>query len=132
MLLLNFAHELFPEDITAVEAISGQTVSRLIERLNPYFDVQRSYEEQARELVDSLQLEPDEWRPPILVNLPSFGVITALVLADIHGRLGHFPAVLRLRPVKDAKVRQFEVAEIIDVEAIRDKSRKEERSRKQS
>ncbi|MGH9546163.1 MAG: CRISPR-associated protein Csx15 [Terriglobales bacterium] len=44
-------------------------------------------------------LPATEWQQvPLLLNLPSLSVIASMVLAEIHGRIGHFPAVMRLRP----------------------------------
>ena len=119
MLLLNFAYPLTPEHLAAIETLCGRAIARVIEQPTRNFDVQRPYAEQACELVAGLELETDEWQPPILVNLPSLAVIAVLVLAEIHGRLGHFPAVLRLRPVQGALVTQYEVAEILNIEAVR-------------
>ena len=64
------------------------------------FDTQRPFEEQVKELIQGLGLTAAEFQPPLLVNLPSLASIAALVLAELHGRLGHFPAILRLRPVE--------------------------------
>jgi hypothetical protein len=46
------------------------------------------------------------------------------LLAELHGRMGHFPAVLRLRPVPDSNPPQFEVAEVINLQEVRDETRK--------
>src|SRR5262245_33322121 len=78
----------------------------------------------ARELVDSAGLSPQEWQGlPLLVNLPSLNVIAAIVLAELHGRMGYFPTVLRLRPIPDIVPPQFEVAEILKLHEIREKAR---------
>jgi hypothetical protein len=37
--------------------------------------------------------------------------------------MGYFPAVLRLRPVPDSNPPQFEVAEIVNLQAVRDAAR---------
>jgi hypothetical protein len=37
--------------------------------------------------------------------------------------MGYFPSVLRLRPVPDSNPPQFEVAEIINLQAVRDRAR---------
>jgi len=34
----------------------------------------------------------------ILVNTPSLNFITAMLLAKLHGRMGYFPPIIRLRP----------------------------------
>ena len=89
------------------------------------FDHERPFAEQARELVDRVGLSADEWQTtPLLVNLPSLAAIAAAVLAEMHGRTGHWPAVLRLRPVAGSVPPRFEVAEVIDLQKVRDEARK--------
>ena len=61
---------------------------------------------------------------PILVNPPSLNFITALLLAELHGRMGYFPPVLRLRPVPDSLPPRYEVAEILNLQAVRDEARR--------
>jgi len=70
------------------------------------------------------ELAPQEWQTAsILVNPPSLNFITALVLAELHGRMGYFPPVVRLRPVKEALPPRYEVAEILNLQAVRDAAR---------
>jgi hypothetical protein len=57
------------------------------------------------------------------VNLPSLNHIAACVLAELHGRMGYFPTILRMRPVAGSTPPQFEVAEIINLQAVRDQAR---------
>jgi hypothetical protein len=60
---------------------------------------------------------------PILINPPSLNFITALVLAELHGRMGYFPPVIRLRPVAGSLPPRYEVAEILNLQAVRDAAR---------
>lgn len=125
MKIVNFSHPLTPPQIQAIEEATGQNDVRLIER-NRHFDVARPYVDQARELVEEVGLSPREWQtPPLLVNLPALSVIAGLVLAEVHGRSGHFPAILRLKPVAGALVTTYEFAEILNLEALRQKAREE-------
>ena len=125
MLLINFAHPLTPAQLTALEQLVGQPTERTIEAA-AQFDPSYSFAAQAHALVESSGLSAAEWQTlPLLINLPSFNVIAALVLAELHGRMGYFPAVLRLRPVPDATPPQFEVAEIINLQAIREAARQQ-------
>lgn len=123
MLIINFSHPFTSTQLAAVEQLSGGPVERVVE-VRAQFCAARSFAEQARELVESCGLSSDEWQTKsLLVNLPSFSPVTALVLAELHGRMGYFPAVLRLRPVADSTPPQFEVAEIINLQAVRDVAR---------
>lgn len=106
-----------------VEELAGQRVERVVD-VPSQFSEEHSYAEQASTLVDAAGLSETEWQTlALIVNLPSLNIIAALVLAEIHGRAGYFPAVLRLRPVVGAAVRQFEVAEIVNLQAVRDRAR---------
>src|SRR5579862_5395895 len=89
VVLINFAHPLTPEQLTGIEALAGQAVERVIE-MATQFDPARPYAEQTRSLMESAGLTAREWQSlPLLVNLPSFNVIAALLLAEIHGRCGY-------------------------------------------
>jgi hypothetical protein len=44
-------------------------------------------------------------------------------MAELHGRMGYFPAVIRLKPIPDSLPPQFEFAEIINLQAVRDQAR---------
>ena len=70
-------------------------------------------------------LTPTQWQSePILVVLPSLNFIAAALLAELHGRMGYFPPVVRTRPVADVLPRRYEVAEILDLQGIRETARK--------
>lgn len=115
MRVINFTHPLTSAHLAAIEQLSGQTVDRVIE-VKTQFDPGRPFVEQARALVESIALSPQEWQTmPLLMNLPSLGVIAALVLAEVHGRCGYFPAMLRLKPLPEITPPRFEVAEIVNL-----------------
>jgi hypothetical protein len=80
--------------------------------------------DQVRELVDRIGLSSTEWQTlPLIVNLPGYAPVAAALLAELHGRIGHFPAILWLRPVPDSTPTRYEVAEIINLQAVRDAAR---------
>jgi len=120
--ILNFGHPLTSEQKKQIRALTGQRISKVLE-LKCQFDHQRSFVEQARELIDSLGLSRAQWQTlALLVNPPSLASIACVVLAELHGRSGHFPPIMRLRPTSDTPPR-FEVAEIIDLHKIREEAR---------
>jgi len=45
------------------------------------------------------------------------------LLAYLHGLMGYFPAVIRLRPVEGSTPPQYEVAEVINLQAVREEAR---------
>ena len=124
MLLLNFSHPLTTEQISLAENLIDQAVEQVIE-IPIHFDNGKPYESQLWELMAKLALSSKELQTtPILVNLPSFNFITALVLAYLHGRMGYFPPIIRLRPVPESLWHRFEVAEVLNLQTIRDRARK--------
>jgi hypothetical protein len=123
MLLLNLSHPLTPDQLSQVEAITGQPVERVL-ALPAQFDHQQPFGPQLDALMAQVELSPEDWQTaPLLVNPPSLNFITALVLAELHGRMGYFPPVIRLRPVEGALPPRYEVAEILNLQAVRDAAR---------
>jgi hypothetical protein len=123
MILINFAHPITEQQRAQIEAMTGSTIERVID-VPAQFDNMQPFEPQVVELLDRVGLTSQEWQTlPILVNLPSLNVIAAVLLAELHGRTGHFPAVIRLRPIPNSTPPQFEVAEILNLQAIRDSAR---------
>lgn len=125
MLIVNFSHVLAEAHVAAVERLTGRAVSRVIE-VPTHFDESRPFTEQARALVDAAGLTPGEWQTEeLLFVLPSYNYAAALVLAELHGRTGYFPAVLRLRPVAGSTPPRFEAAEILNLQTVRDAARRQ-------
>jgi hypothetical protein len=123
MTLLNFAHPLTPAHRAAIEALAGRPVERVLD-VKMQLDPAQAFIEQARGVMEAAGLSSQEWQTlPLLVNLPSLNSIAALVLAELHGRIGYFPAVIRMRPVTGSVPPQFEVAEILNLQAVRDEAR---------
>lgn len=123
MTILNFSHPLTPDHLDAIARLTGQAAEKVID-LKTHFDSARPFAEQAREVVDSAGLSPQEWQGlPLLVNPPSLSVIACLVLAELHGRMGYFPPTLRLRALAGSVPPRFEVAEVLDLHAVREAAR---------
>ena len=124
MILLNFSHPLTPAHLAQVEALTGQPVERVVE-VHSQIDPQQPLAPQAAALADQCGLTPAEWQSaPLLVNPPSLNFVAVALLAELHGRCGYFPAHLRLRPIAGSLPPQYEVAEILDLQAIRDTARR--------
>lgn len=123
MIILNFSHPLTAEQVAQVEALTGKPVERVI-HLPAQFDHQQPYLPQLAALMEKIPLTPQELQSAaILVNLPSFNAIAALTLAELHGRMGYFPPILRLRPVEGAVPPRYETAEILNLQSVRDAAR---------
>lgn len=76
-------------------------------------------------LADACSLSPAGWQTmPIVINPPSHNFIAVVLIAELHGRMGYFPPVIRLRPVPNSIPQCSEVAEILDLQAVRDAARR--------
>jgi hypothetical protein len=123
VILLNFSHPLTDEQLARVEALIGSSVECVVD-LTAHFDHTRPFTEQVTALADRAGLSSHEWQTlPLVVNPPAFNFIAVALLAELHGRMGYFPTVLRLRPVPESTPPRFEVAELINLQAIRDTAR---------
>jgi len=133
MIILNFSYPLTPAHLEQIEALTGEPVERVLE-VATGFDNSEPFAAQVRELVDGIGFTPEEWQTtPLLINPPSLNFITVVLLAELHGRTGHFPACIRLRPVAEAAVPQYEVAEVINLQGVREAGRAQRaRGRSQS
>ncbi|MFZ1266018.1 MAG: CRISPR-associated protein Csx15 [Anaerolineae bacterium] len=123
MILLNFSHPLSAEQTAAIEALLQAPVQRVLEVRNQMV-AQQPLAPQVTAMADAAGLTPMEWQnEAILVNPPSLNYSAVTLLAELHGRMGYFPACVRLRPVAGAVPPRFEVAEILNIQAIRDTAR---------
>ncbi len=123
MILLNFSHPLTPQQKSQIETLVGQTGVQVI-HIPTQFDPQQPFEPQLLELLQHIPLTPDQWQTEqIMLIPPALNFITALLLAELHGRMGYFPPIVRFRPVEGALPPRYEVAEIINLQAVRDAAR---------
>lgn len=123
MILLNFSHPLTPAQRDQLEALLGAAVDRIIS-VPAQFDTGQPFVPQVQTLLAGIPLTPDEWQTePLLLVLPSLNFAAAVLLAELHGRMGYFPAIVRLRPVAGVVPPQFEVAEIINLQGVREDAR---------
>lgn len=124
MIVLNFSHPLTDDQLAQVAALTGQKVAEVRGEM-PQFDHQAPFGEQVRALADRVGLSPVGWQTtPLLINPPGYAPAAATLLAELHGRIGHFPAVLRLSPVEGSIPTHYEVAEVINLQHVRDQARK--------
>jgi len=128
MLLLNFAHPLKENDLARIEEMAGEKIERVLV-VDSRVDTDQPLGPQIRAMVDSVGLSSEEWQTvPLLVNPPSLNYSAVALVAELHGRMGYFPPCIRMRPVLDESGQRvapprFEVAEILNLQAIRDEAR---------
>lgn len=120
-IVVNFAHPLTDGQHVALAAAYGP-IDRVIE-VRTEFDQTQPFAVQARQLVDQVALPAREWQTStIVVNPPSLSAIACAVLAELHGRIGHFPPIVRLRPATGV-AGHYEFAETINLQQVRDSAR---------
>jgi hypothetical protein len=123
MIVLNFAHPLTPRQLEQIAALVGNMPER-VQDVRSQFDLEQPFNQQIIGLLDNLGISTQRWQAGgWLIVLPSLNYASAVLLAELHGRMGHFPAILRLRPVAGALVTEYDVAEIINLEAVRSEAR---------
>lgn len=122
MIVLNFAHPLTAEHLDQIEALINRKIEQVV-TVDAQVDPQQPLVPQVVEMVDRLGFSPQDWQTlPLLILLPSLNYSAGVLLAELHGRIGHFPAIVRMRPAMAVPPR-YEVAEIINLQAVRDAAR---------
>ncbi|MCX7681272.1 MAG: CRISPR-associated protein Csx15 [Anaerolineae bacterium] len=122
--LLNFSHPLTPDHLRQIEALAGQKIERVVE-IHSQIDPQQPLAPQVVALADATGLSPAEWQSAsLLINPPSLNFIAVALTAELHGRCGYFPAMLRTRPVPGVVPPRYEVAEIVNLQVLREEARK--------
>lgn len=118
--VLNFSHPLTPEQIEQLRGILGDEI-RVIDV--PFqIDLGQSIASQVEAIIDGIGLGPAEFQgTPIVVNLPGLTPGAAVVLAELHGRMGYFPPIVALR--REGTPPRFVVAEVINLQEVRDRAR---------
>ncbi len=124
-ILLNFSHPLTPEQLAQVEALTAAAVERVI-AAPAQFDAGQPFAPQVQAMLAQVPLTAEEWQTaPLLIVPPALNFITAVLLAELHGRMGYFPTIARLRPVAGSLPPRFEVAEVINLQAVRETARRQ-------
>lgn len=122
MLLLNYSHPLTTEQLAQMAALLGAEPE--VRRIAVQIDQALPLAEQVGALADAAAMTPDDWQTtPLIVNLPGFAPAAAALLAELHGRCGGFPTMLRLRPLPDSTPTTYEVAEVINLQTLRERAR---------
>lgn len=124
MIILNFSHPLTDEQIKQIESLTGRKV-QTIHQIPTNFDNRFPFATQVMNLINSCNLTPKEWQTlPILIVPPSYNFIAVTLIAALQGIMGYFPPIIRLRQKENTIPPRFEVAEIINLQELREKMRK--------
>lgn len=122
MLVLNFSHPFTAEQRTQIEALAGTAIDE-VRTIPVQINQAEPLEPQIVATVDAAGVSPEEWQTrQLLINPPGYAPAAFVLLAELHGRIGHFPTLVRLRP-KSAPVTLYEVAELLNLQTIREQAR---------
>ncbi|NTW03805.1 MAG: hypothetical protein HGA19_21450 [Oscillochloris sp.] len=114
MLLLNFTHPLTVAQQNQLNTLLGADPE--VRVIPVQIDQAQPLAPQVVALIDAAGLSPTAWQStPILINPPGLSTVTALLLAELHRRIGRFPALVRIRPTPGSTPTSYEVAEIINL-----------------
>jgi hypothetical protein len=124
MLILNFTHPLTKDQQAQIENLANASIDE-VRTITVQINQEEPLEPQITALVNSVGLTSEEWQTrPLLINPPGYAPAAFVLLAELHGRIGHFPSLIRLRPVADSIPTTYEVAELINLQAIREHARR--------
>ncbi len=124
MILVNFSHPLSNDQMVQLQALLGAPIERVVE-VHSQIEPDQPLAPQVTAMVDQAGLTLEEWQnAPIIVNPPSLNFSAVLLIAELHGRMGYFPACVRLRPVNGAIPPRFEVAEVLNLQLQRNAARR--------
>jgi hypothetical protein len=124
MLILNFTHPLTLEQRAQIEALAHTSIEE-VRTIPVQIDQSEPLEPQIIAIMDSVGLSSEEWQTRrLLINSPGYAPAAFVLLAELHGRIGHFPSLIRLRPLPGSTPTIYEVAELINLQAIREEARR--------
>ena len=124
MLILNFTHPLTPDQRAQIEALANTSIEE-VRTIPVQINQGEPLEPQITAIVDATELSSEELQTrSLLINPPGYAPAAFVLLAELHGRIGHFPSLIRLRPLPDSTPTTYEVAELINLQAIREEARR--------
>lgn len=119
MNLLNFSHPLNKVQLEQLAKLIGQPITD-VRDIAVQFDTDQTFTPQVVAMIDDLSIESFRWQNEVwLIIPPALNYITAILLVELHARMGHFPTIIRLKPVQQNFTTQYDVAEIINLEQVR-------------
>ena len=122
MYILNFSHPLTDQQQTQIEQLVGVSIED-VKTIAVQIQQEEALEAQIVAILDAVPLTAEEWQTrQLLINPPGYAPAAFVLLAMLHGRIGHFPALIRMRPTQ-APITTFEVVEILNLQSIRERAR---------
>lgn len=125
MHVINFAHPLTQHQCEQLELLCGKRIDQVID-VRVHVSHDEALGPQAIGIVNTASLTNQQWQTlPLAIVPPSLSPVACACMAEIHGRCGYFPAIVRLRPRPDSVPPIFDVEEIVNLQHIREKARED-------
>ena len=124
-LLINFTHPVTDEQIKQIEEKLKISIVEIVQppKIPIHFNENEDFATQISTCVNGIGLTDEQWQDSgILVNVPGMAPIATALVAELHGRMGHFPSLIRLKRSEN-NPSNYEFAEVMHLQHIRDKAR---------
>ena len=122
-IVINYSHALGVDQVFQLEALISAPIAD-VRDIPTQLDVNAPFGPQAAALAEAAGLTPAQWQTESLLLVPpALNFAAVALLAELHGRMGYFPPIVRITPVGTVPP-QYEVAEIINLHGIREEARK--------
>lgn len=123
IIILNFSHPLTEQQIKEMGKLLKKTVADVI-HIPTVMNESQPFRPQLCDLINAAKVSSEGLqRGDYIINLPGFAPAAAVLIAELHGRMGHFPTIIRMKKVEGSLPPSFNVEEIINLQAIRDEGR---------
>lgn len=117
MIVLNFGHQLTERQCATIEELAREKMSQPPIWEEATFDHNELFVDEVAKLVSNVALDNAAWQSKrILVVPPSFAPGAVILIAYLHGLMGDFPELVRIRPSTTTTGDRYEVAEIVDLQ----------------
>ncbi|MCA9936944.1 MAG: hypothetical protein KC415_23575 [Anaerolineales bacterium] len=125
MIIINFAHPLTARQCQQIEEMANEPITAVYD--TPcQFENSQPLLPQVKGHIDDVPLTSTQWQTePLLVNPPGLAPAATVLLAELHGRLGYFPTIIRIRPILGSTPTRYEVAELLNLQSVRDTARRQ-------
>jgi hypothetical protein len=123
-LILNFARPLTHAQLLQLQGLLGALPEVVdLPGIPVQFGDDTSLAGQVVDVLDNAGVTLEEWAAlHFIINPPGLAPAASAVLAEIHGRSGHFPHVIRMAPTPEDR-NVYKVVEIVKLQNIRDAAR---------